>query len=86
MKETDTSLIRFKFALMDTWIAISHDVLHAMDVDHITREEVIDIVLDAERIEQHGGLSQEHLRVWNAQSAESQNALAEYVFWEPVYH
>lgn len=85
VSETSTALIPYQIALMDVWLAISHDVLTAMEVTSISREEVIDIILDAERVEQHGGMTQQQMRVWNAQSVESQRKLAEQVFWEPVY-
>jgi len=85
MNEHDSRLIPFKMALQDVWLAIGTDVLKAQDTRSIPRETVIDIVLDAERVEQHGNLSIEQLRVWDAQSTENQRAVAELVFWQPVY-
>ena len=86
VNEEDARLIPFKFALQDVWLAIGTGVLDAQGVDSITRDEVIDIVLDAGRVDRLGGLSTEQLTVWNAQAVDSQRALAELVFWQPVYN
>ena len=56
---------KFKHAMIRTWEAIGHDVLSVSNENTVDKETVIEMVLDANRIDMYGGLNFEELNDFN---------------------
>jgi len=56
----------FETALQNVWQAIGSDVLEMCDNNTASKSEVIEMVLDANRINNFGNLTPELLSEWNS--------------------
>ena len=59
-----TILEKLETALENTWQAIGSDVMEMAGTSSITKSEVIEMVLDANRVEMYGDLEPEILDIW----------------------
>lgn len=71
-------------ALYTTWQAIAIDILSVSN-GTVSKEEVIEVVLDADRIEMFGNLSEETLSLWKTLSFTEKMNLAKSAFEHDAY-
>lgn len=71
---------RLVYALQAVWAAIGSDCIEAMQVDCMTSDVVVDLVLDCNRVEMYGQLSKTDKLYWQLLSPEEHRRLAEVAF------
>jgi len=76
---------KFKTALQDVWEAIAQVVLEMCDNNTASKNEVIEMVLDANRIDIYGDLSSDELAEWNNLSFDDKIAIANKAFIYKYY-
>lgn len=70
----------FKTALQNVWNAIGSDVLEMCENNTASKNEVIEMVLDANRINMYGDLPSDALLFWNGLSMKEQLKIADKAF------
>ena len=66
--------------LNNVWEAIGADVLEMFGSDTISKADVIEMVLDANRMDAHGGLDADALLFWNGLNSATQKRVAKSAF------
>jgi hypothetical protein len=69
-----------QWALNQTWDTIAADIMECAGVDIMDRDEVVEIVLNANYLEMYGGLDKETLAEFRAKPYDEQVKLATKAF------
>lgn len=72
-------------ALNQTWQSIAYDILEANGGENMKRDEVIEVVLDANYLEMYGGATAEQYKAFRALSYEKQKQVARDAFKSNLY-
>lgn len=80
MKFTATEIQDIKFALEHVWQAIGSDIMEVVEGNAIARAELIEMVLDADRVDMYGDLNPDLLGRFKALSYEDKINIAEQQF------
>jgi hypothetical protein len=72
-------------ALHRTWSIIGGDILQCEEVEQLPKEEMIDVVLDANYLEMYGGLSEQQVKEFRSLPHAQQVSVAREVFTYDYY-